>query len=427
MSVGKEVKGLDRERLKLELRRASRPALWLALLVVGALVSTGIILKNIGVALPFSDTYQARIEVDDAAGVVAKKQSVRLAGIDVGRISDVSLEGGKAIVQITMDPDRAPLYKDARLRLRPETPLNDIYLDIEARGTRAAGKLGEDEVLPAERTRVAVDVGRVLDVFDAGTRVRLEQTIDEYGRGLGPHGDDFRQALVELTPFLRAARRLTQETAVRRTQTARMVHNFRLLTQELGSRDRALRRLVSAGASSLGELGRSEGAVQRLVAELPPTMRQLSSTFTTVRQTTDELDPALDELQPVARALPSGMRALGRFSEKAQPSFAALRKPLPQLQRLLAALRPTARGLRTSFDALTPVPKRLDTVTRLVQPCERPIAKFFQNTISLGKFSDDNTVILRGQTVVGTASAGGGVNDPNQTATPSCAPGGPRK
>ncbi len=425
MSPIETSRGIDRERLLLELRRAARPSVWLVLLIIASLAAAGIILSNIGVGLPWSDTYKVRVEVDDAAGVVGKKQSVRMAGIDVGRIDAVELENGKAVVTLAIDGDRAPLYRDARLRLRPETPLNDFFINIEKRGTPAAGKLEGNEILPAERTQVAVNVGKVLDVFNADTRSRLEQTIDEAGAGLGDRGPQFRQSLVELTPFLRAARRITQETAERRTQTARLVHNFRLMTEELGRRDGELRQVVQGGAASLGELGTSEAAIRSLVDELPPTMRQLDTTFKQVRRTADELDPAFDAFRPVADALPKGLDELRRFSVAAQPSLAKLRKPLPQLDTLLAALRPTARGLRSSFQALTPVPERLDRITRLVGPCERAIDKFFANTISLGKFADANSVILRGQTVVGVSSAGGLVNDDNQTAAKSCTPGGP--
>lgn len=424
MSPVETSRGIDRERLALELRRAARPSIWLVLLIIGSLTCAGIIASNIGVSLPWSDTYKVRVEVDDAAGVVAKKQSVRLAGIDVGRVDAVELVGGKAVVTLAIEGDRAPLYRDARLRLRPETPLNDLFINIEKRGTPAAGELDEDEILPAERTQVAVNVGKVLDVFNVDTRDRLEQTIDEAGAGLGDRGPQFRQSLVELTPFLRAARRITQETAERRTQTSRLIHNFRLMTEELGRRDVELRQVVKSGAASLGELGNSEAAIRSLVDELPPTMRQLDTTFNKVRRTADELDPAFDEFRPVADALPEGLDELRRFSVEARPSIAKLRKPLPQIDTLLDALRPTARGLRSSFAALTPVPERLDRITRLIGPCERPLNKFFANTLSLGKFADANSVILRGQTVVGVSSGGGLVNDDNQTAAPSCTPGG---
>jgi ABC-type transporter Mla subunit MlaD len=152
-------------------------------------------------------------------------------------------------------------------------------------------------------------------------------------------------------------------------------------------------------------------------------MRQLESAFPTVQATADHLDPAFGALQPVAAALPAGLRGLRQFGTAAEPALAKLRAPLPRLNQLMQALRPTASGLRDSFTSLKPVPGQLNNLTTLVVPCEPALAKFFQNTISLGKFQSNLSVILRGETVAGLSSGGGTVND--QTAAPSCAPGGP--
>lgn len=422
---GTRPKLIDRERMALEIRRAGGPALALLALVAAFIVCVLVIFANNGVTLPWASTYEREIAVDNAKGIVAQKQTVRLAGITVGRIEDVSLRNGMPVVTISMDPKYGPLYRNAQIRLRPETPLDDMYIDIVSRGTPSAGELPANEVLPAERTQTPVDISSVLNVFNSDTRARVQQSIDELGVGLGPQGQSFRQALVELAPFLAAAKRLTHVTAVRQTETARLIHNFQLVTAELGRRDIQVRQLVSSGASTLSELGSSEASVQALINQLPPTMRQLESTFATVRATEDHLDPALDALRGVAAALPAGLDGLSRFGVAAEPALAKLRAPLPQLNRLMVALRPTAQGLRSSFDALKPVPSQLDEITGLVPPCEPALAKFFQNTISLGKFQSDLSVILRGETVVGASSAGGLVQDADQTAAKSCAPGGP--
>lgn len=420
-----EHRGLDRERLALEIRRAFRPFVVVTLMGLAALAAVSYIFANIGVSWPWSDTYRTSIAVEDASGVVAGKQEVRFAGVVVGRTGDVKQEGGRAIVGIKLDGSDGPLYKDARVRVRPETPLDDYYVNIESRGTPAAGKLGENDVLETERTRTAVDVGKVLDVFEADTRTRVEQAIDGYGRGLKDHGEDLRAALVELAPFLSAAKKLTSATAVRRTQTSRLVHNFRLVTEELGRRDADLKRLVAGGAGSLGELGAKEAQIQSSLTELPPTLTLLQSSFATLRTTADSLDPAFDALRPVAAALPAGLRGLQRVGEKGEPALRALREPLPQLRRLAAALRPTSRGLSEAFVALRPTPARLDEVLTEFSGCQQELQQFFHHTISLGKLQDRRSVVLRGQAVVGANSAAGAVNDPNQTAAPSCVKGGP--
>ena len=414
---------IDRERLGLELRRASRPALALLALIVASLACLVIILDNNGITLPWNGTYARQIALDNAKGIVAKEQTVRLAGVTVGRIESIALVHGRPVATISVQPQYAPLYRNAQLRLRPETPLDDMYVDIVSRGTPSAGALPPDQVLPAQRTEVPVDISSVLDVFNTDTRSRVRASIEALGAGLGSEGTSFKQALVDLAPFLAAAKRVTYETSIRQAETARLIHNFGLVTTELGSRDVALRSLVRSGASTLSELGGNERAVQAVIAQLPPTMSQLESTFTTVQSTASHLDPAFDSLGSVAGALPQGLSGLTRFGRAAEPALARLRAPLPDLNRLMQSLRPTAAGLRGSFAALAPVPAQLDHITRLVSGCEPALAKFFQNTISLGKFQSDLSVILRGETVAGLNSGGGAIND--QTAAQSCAPGGP--
>ena len=416
-------RGPDRERMMLELKRASGPAVALLALIIASVVCAWIIFHNNGITLPWQSTYQRQIALDNAKGIVAKKQTVRLAGVTVGRIEDIQLEHGRPVATISIDPKYAPLYKNAIIRLRPETPLDDMYIDIVSRGTPSAGQLGPNEILPAQRTQVPVDIGSVLNVFNVDTRAAVKASIDALGQGLGPEGNSFRQALVELAPFLAAAKRIAYETSIRQTETAQLIHNFQLVTAELGRRDTQVRQLVASGASTLTELGGNEASVQAVINQLPQTMGQLESTFTTLRATENHLDPAFVALQSVATALPSGLRGLRQFGTAAAPAFAKLDRPLPRLNALMTALRPTAAGLNHSFTALARVPSQLNYVTQLVVPCEPALAKFFQNTLSLGKFSSNYSVILRGETVTGLNSGGGVVND--LTAAPSCAPGGP--
>ncbi|HWF54547.1 MAG TPA: MlaD family protein [Solirubrobacteraceae bacterium] len=417
-------KMLDRERLVLEVKRASGPAAALLVLIIIAIVCVAVILKNIGVSLPWSSSYQRQVLLDNAHGVVPNADTVRLAGVTVGRITGINLRGGRPVATISIDPKYAPLYRNAQLRVRPETPLDDMYLDIVSRGTPSAGALPANDVLPAQRTQVPVDISNVLDVFNANTRAAAKASIDTLGAALGPAGGtSFKQALVELAPFLAAAKRITYETSIRQTETAQLVHNFELLTGALGQRDTQVRQLVASGASTLSELGNNESSVNALVGQLAPTMSQLESTFTTLRATENHLDPAFEALQPVARQLPSGLAGLERFGRAAEPALARLRAPLPNLNLLVSALRPTAAGLRSSFTGLKAFPAQANTITGLVLPCEPALERFFTNTMSVSKYYDRFGVIIRGLVVAGLQDINGAGT--SQTVAQSCVPGAP--
>ena len=420
---GRESHGLTRDRLALEIRRARAPFIVLIVLLVGALVAGAVIARNIRVPLPWQDRYTAQVAVDDAKGVVPGQQEVRISGVPVGRIEKLELVRGRSILTISMDGEDGPIFRNARARLRPRTPLQDLYLNIEDRGDASAGELGEDAVLATERTRTPVDIGRILNTFNADTRTRMEQAIDELGRGLDGRGDRLRAALVELGPFLRAAQRLARENALRQTQTRRLVHNFRLMTEELAGRDRQLTRLVRAGGATFTELASVDDSLDALIAGLPPTLQRMRSAFATLRVTADELDPAFTALQPTARALPAGMRALRDFSVDARPALGALRPSVRELAPLARALRPTAAGLNEAFSRLRPQAPRLNRITAELVPCLLAVQKFFHHTLSIGKFYDEISVIGRVADVVGTGVAGGqgNVKDVNARKHPSCA------
>lgn len=416
-------RGLSRERVALEIRRARGPFVVLAGMIALALAAAAYIVGNLHSTLPWEGPYRVRVAVDDAKGVVAGKNEVRISGVPVGLIERVELDDGQPTLTISIERRHGALRRDARLRLRPKTPLNDLYLDVEDRGHGAP--LDDGDRLDVARTRTPVDIGRVLNALNADTRARMERATDELGRGLPDKGDQLRAALVELAPFLDAGERLMGQLAQRRGATRRLVHNLRLMTEELGSRDAQLTKLVRGGAETLTELGRADAPLAETLTGLPPTLRQLRQTFATVRSTVDELDPAFDALQPAARALPSGMAALRNFSIEARPALAALRRPLPRLRPLVRALRPTAAEIDAAFAAFRPQAPRLDRITAAVVPCEFAVSKFFHNTISVYKFSGARAPFPRGHIVGGTITAGGAVNDPNQIAAPSCAKGAP--
>src|SRR5205807_8584172 len=122
------------------------------------------------------------------------------------RITDAKLEGSRAMLTAQLDPSSArPMYRNATLRLRPATALNDMYLDILNPGTPSAGRLRSSDVLDAARTETTVDVADVLDAFSVSVRDRLEQALGQLSIGLPDRGAQLRSAFVALVPFIASA------------------------------------------------------------------------------------------------------------------------------------------------------------------------------------------------------------------------------
>src|SRR5262245_31089852 len=93
----------------------------LFLLVVSLFVAV-VILGNQRFALPpplGTDYFEIEAELSSAQAVTpGQGQTVNVAGVEVGEISSVELEDGKAIVGLKIQPEYARVYRDATVLLR---------------------------------------------------------------------------------------------------------------------------------------------------------------------------------------------------------------------------------------------------------------------------------------------------------------------
>lgn len=390
------------DRLVLELKRGFRPFLILMVLVGFGAVAAWYVFNKQEAQWPWQSTRKYQVAFQDVKGVRPGQQQVRIAGVKVGLISKARIQGKAAVLTLSLDDKYGKLYKNARLRLRPVTPLQDMYVSIDSRGTESAGELAKNDVLGMQRTDVPVDVSRVLNTFDTDTRTRLAALTDDFGEGVGGHGAELRRAFAALGPFLRTADELTGAMTERKREIARVVDNLGKLTAAVNTRDRQLTQLVRDGNGTVAELAAHDQTLAATLAELPRTMSTIRSSFATLRDAQTEVDPALASLRPVAAKLEDGLQALEGLSNDANPSLKALRPAAKNLRPLATSLPPTASALKDALTQLAPVAPRLDRATADILPCRLTTTKFFQWTLSVLKFYDENGAWPRGELVLGT-------------------------
>lgn len=385
-------------RMALEIKRARAPFLWLVFLVIAFVCSIVIIFANIPMVRPFEDRYEVDAAFDTVKGVVPGQHEVKIAGVVVGIVSQTRVSpDGQGIARLSIKPQYAPIYKDAKLRIRPVTPLQDVYVSVESRGTPKAGKQKPgDPPIAAAQSISPVEISRVLNTFDTDARARLAIALDQAAIGLAGNGNDLKQAFVEIAPFLRAANKVTKVMAVRQTQIKRGVSNFGLFADELADRDRELNKLVIQGNQTLYTLARHRDPLARTLRELPPTMDVIRTTFADLRSAEAQLDPALRALRPTADTLETGLKGLEDFSVEATPAFQELQEPLQALRPLAHELFPTSQSLEGAIEKIQPQAPRLRSmIDDDILPCLQEMQNFWQRTLSVGKFSDETGMIPR--------------------------------
>lgn len=412
---------VNRARIRLELSRAIRPALVIALCVG---IAAALTLYTISQVSPnvLADTYEAKFELADASGVAPGIHEVRFKGIPVGEITDLEIEGDRPVATVEIREEYGAIYRDARAQLRPTTALQDMFLDIVDRGTKAAGRADAGHPIPASRTTTPVKISEVLNVFEPTERRRLRTILDDLGRGMDDGGASLRAIFVEAVPFIDMAGDIARQLAERRPKVARLVRNTALLTGELGGREAELRRLVREGAGALGTLQAGAGDLDATLRQIPPTFTRLDSSLGAVRGVLDEVDTAVGALGPVAEALPTSLTSLREVGGQATPAVRALQPPVRRLVPLARSLVPLSDRLDVALTTLLPQVDTVDKVTRGVAGCKQGIQGFFQWNSSMSKFGDARGPIPRGNVVVGAQSSSV-LNDPNEYAPQACTPG----
>jgi phospholipid/cholesterol/gamma-HCH transport system substrate-binding protein len=302
--------------------------------------------------------YKLKAEFSDAQAVIpGQGQSVRVAGVEVGKIGKVEPENGVAVVEMKLDrkmidDGTLDVRSDATAQLRPRTGLKDMFIELDP---GAAGrKLEENDTLPVQNTEPDVDPDEILSALDTDTRSYLQLLIAGLGKGLDGRGKDLNATFKALGPTQRDLKRLTKAISTRRRELARLVHNYGDLTTTLAERDGDVRRLIDASNATLSAFAQENLNISSAVSKLPSTLRVTRDTLRKVDVFAREARPTLESLRPAFRQLDVANHAVLPFVREAYPITRDEIRPFVQVARpYLADLRPAARNLAKGTPDLT--------------------------------------------------------------------------
>jgi ABC-type transporter Mla subunit MlaD len=410
------------ERFLLEARRSTRSLVVLIALILGSLTVGAIIANKLTFQRPWLSYRQVKAEFDDVKGIFPGGDTVRIHGVVAGIVSSAQLVNGHAILTLKLERKFGPIYRDATLRIRPVTPLEDLYVDVEDRGHPNAGEAGGSYVISASQTTTPVDISRVLDTFDANTRERLTVLLSEMDKGLADGGVQLRAAFVQLAPFLHVAQRATDVLRRHQQELGTLIHNFGRLSEALAARNVALTQFVRAGDATMTELASHASPLNDTLVQLAALLPTMRGSFASVRTLTGTLDPALASLTPVTPNLRGGLVALAKLGNAATPALHALRPAVVDLRAMADQLAPTARSLDVAFGRLQPEAPQIESLTKQVVPCLPTIDQFFNHTLSVFKYQDSNGAFPRADETVDLEPHGSApVRGLNTRPIPNCA------
>src|SRR4051812_2316135 len=284
------------------IRKSLRDFIAVTLLLILALAVTVYIVENQRLRIPVFEEkpFELKAEFRTAQAVVpGQGQSIRVAGVKIGDVSDVTVENGVGVVTFAIDRKYLPIYKDATILMRPTTALKDMFFELDP-GTRAAGEYQEGDTIPAANTAPDVNLDEILAALDSDTQAYLKLLVIGAGKGLDGRDKDLGHLLGGLGPINKDLAKLNSKVAERRENLAHLIHSLNVLTTRVGQNQDDLTQLVASSNGALSAIAQQDPNVQRAVALLPGTLAQARDTLTQASKFAAVLGPSFNALRPFA-------------------------------------------------------------------------------------------------------------------------------
>jgi phospholipid/cholesterol/gamma-HCH transport system substrate-binding protein len=250
-------------------------------------------------------TYTA--EFSEASGLQVDND-VRVAGVKVGKISDIALDG--ASVKVSFKVKDAWLGDRTSAAIKIKTLLGQKYLSLDPQGE---GALNPGAAIPRDRTMAPYDV---LDAFRG-----LSQTVDDIDtQQLAQSFDTISQTFANTPQDVKGAlsglSKLSDTIASRDSQLSNLLANTREVSQTLVDRDAEVQKLLTDGNALLGELAKREDAITSLLNGSRELATQLQGL---IDDNGKQLDPVLTQLDQLTSMLQRNQDALGQGIAKFAP------------------------------------------------------------------------------------------------------------
>jgi phospholipid/cholesterol/gamma-HCH transport system substrate-binding protein len=236
------------------------------------------------------DTYSAAFT---EAGGLKVNDEVRIAGVRVGKVEGVSLEGDHVRVDFRVDSG-AGFGADTRADIKVKTILGSMYLALQPAGP---GQLPEGTEIPVSRTSSPFDV---VDAFSGLAQRSEEIDTDQLAKAFTTMADLTRNTPEEFQSALKGVSALSANVAAKNEQIGSLLQNLKRVSDTLDARDQDIVGLMKDSDVLFRALVKRREAVHNLLTSTAQLSKELTAL---VKQSRADLKPALTHLENVILVL----------------------------------------------------------------------------------------------------------------------------
>ncbi|WP_367134797.1 MCE family protein [Saccharothrix sp. HUAS TT1] len=248
-------------------------------------------------------------EFTEAAGLVPANE-VRVAGVKVGKVTDVELDGDK--VRVSFRVKDAWIGDRTTAVIRIKTLLGQKFLALDPQGSRP---LDPGEPIPRERTLSPYDVQ---EAFNGLATTVEEIDTDQLATSFQVLSETFQGSAESVRGALDGLSALSRTISSRDEQLARLLANTNQVTKTLADRNEQFEKLLADGNLLLEELRVRRDAIGALLRGTRLLSAELSGL---VADNSAQLRPALEQLDRVTTVLQRNQDSLDRSLALMGPFF----------------------------------------------------------------------------------------------------------
>ncbi|RCW44529.1 phospholipid/cholesterol/gamma-HCH transport system substrate-binding protein [Halopolyspora algeriensis] len=269
------------------LRERNQATIGVITLVVLCLAATGAFFSK--ELLGNGESYSAHFT--ESAGLTSGNE-VHAAGVKVGEVTDVSLDGNRVLVDFTVDGVRLGRQTTASIRIK--TLLGEKYLQVTPRGS---GELDPAKTIPTSKTTAPFDIPEAVTEL---TRTAGRIDTDRLAKSFRVMSKTLEGGTPEMGKALKGLSRLSKTVASRDEKLAKLLDNAGGVSKIAKERNEEVRTLIADGNLLLTELQRRKDAIDSLLRgtrELSTQVRGM------IAENSKQLRPALQELDKLTGML----------------------------------------------------------------------------------------------------------------------------
>jgi phospholipid/cholesterol/gamma-HCH transport system substrate-binding protein len=256
----------------------------IAVLILGAFRAQDLPLIGGGDTYTAAFTESGGLKVDDP---------VRIAGVRVGKVEKIELEGDHVKVTFRVKTD-SEFGDETGASIRVGTLLGSMYLALEPAGS---GQLDAGKEIPVDRTQSPYDV---VQAFSGLAETAQQIDTDQLARSLTTLADLTRNTPEEFKAALSGVSRLSANIADKNSRINSLLTNLQRVSAVLNDRDQDIVDLMKQSDTLFQALVARREAVHNLLVSTSTLSSELSAL---VRQSRADLHPALTQLDDVVGIL----------------------------------------------------------------------------------------------------------------------------